>query len=329
MDNKIYDEERFNRIERFLCDQMSPEEEKDFMKDMKTDKVLREDARMMALMIKTMNQTRQREEEHIVRMVRHYEKTGRRATAIRPELKTQSHYAPEPKIQFDIEEEAKPEAEPCRKAETCPNTTTTEATISTEQPQKQRSRLVRFMRWAAPVAAMLVLVFGATWFLRHNNAAKESEMVANVPAKQAVKGKKEQARQEEQKTGENVMAMDGEDATAAAADEPVYSGGTLPEIANKPESGVEKMLANIDNQILEQEQMLPVINELQDILDGIKAGKEEYAQYEPYKEKIEWRLTAALAKEGEGCVAKDVVDEMASEGSVIAEMLRKQYQCKE
>ena len=55
MENKDNSE----RIERFLREQMSPEENDAFLNDLKNDKDLREEAQMMALMIKEMKAGRQ------------------------------------------------------------------------------------------------------------------------------------------------------------------------------------------------------------------------------------------------------------------------------
>lgn len=50
------------RIERFLRDQMSPEENQAFLDDLKSDKELREEAQIMALLIKGMKEEQSREE---------------------------------------------------------------------------------------------------------------------------------------------------------------------------------------------------------------------------------------------------------------------------
>ena len=50
------------RIERFLRDQMSPEENQTFLEDLKSDKKLLEEAQMMALLIKGMKEEQAKEE---------------------------------------------------------------------------------------------------------------------------------------------------------------------------------------------------------------------------------------------------------------------------
>ena len=50
------DKDNSERIERFLREQMTPEENESFLNDLKSDKDLREEAQMMALMIKEMKE---------------------------------------------------------------------------------------------------------------------------------------------------------------------------------------------------------------------------------------------------------------------------------
>ena len=59
MENKDNSE----RIERFLREQMTPEESEAFMNDLKKDKELREEAQMMALLIKEMKEEQAKENE--------------------------------------------------------------------------------------------------------------------------------------------------------------------------------------------------------------------------------------------------------------------------
>lgn len=61
MENKDNSE----RIERFLREQMSPEENEAFLNDLKNDKDLREEAQMMALMIKEMKEEQIKQSEKL------------------------------------------------------------------------------------------------------------------------------------------------------------------------------------------------------------------------------------------------------------------------
>ena len=65
MENKDNSE----RIERFLREQMSPEENDAFLNDLKNDKDLREEAQMMALMIKEMKEEQARQSEKLTENV--------------------------------------------------------------------------------------------------------------------------------------------------------------------------------------------------------------------------------------------------------------------
>jgi len=53
------------RIERYLREQMTPEENEEFLNDLRNDKVLREEAQMMALMIKGMKEEQAKQDEAI------------------------------------------------------------------------------------------------------------------------------------------------------------------------------------------------------------------------------------------------------------------------
>ena len=98
MENKDNSE----RIERFLREQMSPEENDAFLNDLKNDKDLREEAQMMALMIKEMK------EEQI-------KQSG--------------------KLTEDV---------------------------LAEEKQAKKARIISMVRWPLSIAAMFILIFGAT-----------------------------------------------------------------------------------------------------------------------------------------------------------------------
>lgn len=57
------------RIERYLREQMTPEENKAFLNDLQTDKVLREEAQIMALLIKEMKEEQARHDEAITQEI--------------------------------------------------------------------------------------------------------------------------------------------------------------------------------------------------------------------------------------------------------------------
>lgn len=90
------------RIERFLREQMSPEENEAFLNDLKIDKDLREEAQMMALMIKEMKEEQARQSEKL-----------------------------------------------------------TEDVLA-EDKKTKKAKIVRMVRWSLSIAAMFILIFGAT-----------------------------------------------------------------------------------------------------------------------------------------------------------------------
>ena len=78
MENKDNSE----RIERFLREQMSPEENEAFLNDLKSDNDLREEAQMMALMIKEMKEKQARQSEKLTADVLAEEKQAKKAKTI-------------------------------------------------------------------------------------------------------------------------------------------------------------------------------------------------------------------------------------------------------
>ena len=90
------------RIERFLREQMSPEENDAFLNDLKNDKDLREEAQMMALMIKEMKEEQIKQSEKL-----------------------------------------------------------TEDVLA-EEKQAKTARIISMVRWPLSIAAMFILIFGAT-----------------------------------------------------------------------------------------------------------------------------------------------------------------------
>lgn len=70
------------RIDRFLREQMSPEENEAFLNDLRNDKNLREEAQMMALMIKEMKEEQARQSEKLTEDVLAEEKQAKKAKTI-------------------------------------------------------------------------------------------------------------------------------------------------------------------------------------------------------------------------------------------------------
>lgn len=91
-----------DRIDNYLADQMTPEENDAFLNDLRNDKDLREDAQMMALMIKEMK-----------------------------------------------EEQAKQDSEVIEE-------------VLLSQKQDKKAKTISMIRWSLSIAAMFILIFGAT-----------------------------------------------------------------------------------------------------------------------------------------------------------------------
>lgn len=104
------------RIERFLREQMSPEENDAFLNDLKNDKDLREEAQMMALMIKEMKEEQIKQSEKL----------------------TEDVFA--------------------------------------EEKQAKKARIISMVRWPLSIAAMFILIFGATLLW---NRQSDSEILFN------------------------------------------------------------------------------------------------------------------------------------------------------
>jgi hypothetical protein len=90
MENKDNSE----RIERYLREQMTPEENDAFLNELRNDKDLREEAQMMALMIKGMKEEQARQDAEVIEGVR----KGLAAASIGLGGTTPSSPAPKPQI---------------------------------------------------------------------------------------------------------------------------------------------------------------------------------------------------------------------------------------
>lgn len=74
------------RIERFLREQMSPEENNAFLNDLRNDKELREEAQMMALMIKEMKEEQAKQDAELTEKVFASNKRARIVSLVRRSL---------------------------------------------------------------------------------------------------------------------------------------------------------------------------------------------------------------------------------------------------
>ena len=71
------------RIERYLREQMTPEENEAFLNDLRNDKDLREEARMMALLIKDMKEEQAKQDAEITEKVYAFKKKNKPISIVR------------------------------------------------------------------------------------------------------------------------------------------------------------------------------------------------------------------------------------------------------
>lgn len=170
------------RIERYLREQMSPEENDAFLNDLQNDKELREEAQMMALMIQGMK-----------------------------------------------EEQARQDA------------ATTDKVLATDKSAKKPAAIIRRLRWPLSIAAMFILVFGASLLWnRQSDTQSDTDKLFNK----------------------------------------YYSSYTIDHgpIKGGDNSNVEKELAELFNQIGTAKDVAPIIDKLQIIYDSIDS-EYEYSLY--------------------------------------------------
>lgn len=109
------------RIERYLTEQMTPEENEAFLNDLRNDKELREEAQMMAMAIKEVKEKQAMQDAEIIEEV-----LASNGTAFTP------------------------------------------AVAASTAVGVTGGKTIRLVRWAASIAAMFVLIFGATHIYRMN-----------------------------------------------------------------------------------------------------------------------------------------------------------------
>ena len=91
-----------DRIDNYLADQMTPEEKDDFLNDLRNDKDLREEAQMMALMIKKMKEEQAQQDSEVI------------------------------------------------------------GEVLASKEQDKKAKTISIIRWSLSIAAMFILIFGAT-----------------------------------------------------------------------------------------------------------------------------------------------------------------------
>lgn len=97
--------DKSNRIERYLTNQMTPEENEAFINDLKNDKELREEAQMLAMLIKDMKEEQAKQDNEVIEEV---------------------------------------------------------------LAAKKKAKIIQMTRWAFSIAALFILIFGATHIYQMN-----------------------------------------------------------------------------------------------------------------------------------------------------------------
>lgn len=198
------------RIERFLREQMSLEENEAFLNDLRIDKDLREEALMMALMIKEMKEDQARQSEKL----------------------TQD--------------------------------------VLAEEKQAKMAKMIRMIRWPLSIAALFILIFGATLLW---NRQSDTDKLFN------------------------------EYYSSYTIDHGPIKGGN--------NSNVEEELAVLFNQVGTEKNLSIVIDKLQKIYDSIDS---EY-EYSLFTDDIAWYLALAYLKDGKPEKAKELLNQLASNGN--------------
>ena len=213
MENKDNSE----RIERFLREQMSPEENEAFLNDLRTDKSLREEAQMMALLVKDMK-----------------------------------------------EEQAKE------------NTEITENVFAT----KKKAKNISIVRWTLSVAAVFLLIFGATTLWNKQGMHSDTDVLF---------------------------------AQADALFVQYYSYDVTSPRGGGDET-INTELAKLYSKVGTDKDIFPVISRLQTIYDNVQSGNEDYLDYGDYNREIAWYLALAYIKDHNLDKAKELLKPLAEEG---------------
>lgn len=250
------------RIERYLTGQMTLEESEVFLADLKTDKALREEAQMMAMMFQAMNDEQE-------------------------------------KLDAEVIEEVRAERDQAK------------------EMASSRARRISLFKWAASIAAVVLVIFGVTQFYKSN------------------------------KSGELIASADSI-ATVADSTEILLAQATIDEVFNKyyspyqmtvsrgaDDEKVLKELAELYNKVGSEKDLAPVIEILEEklnichpCLDENKpqGNNFEYAKYKYYENDIAWYLALAYLKNNEKGKAEMLLNNLAADGNAQAESLLKELE---
>ena len=260
------------RIERFLRNEMSAEDSEAFIRDLKNDPALLEEAQMMAMLIKVMKEEQAKQDEEMKEIAKSEDDSG---TVIIPMVKNP----------------AANDTHVIAAAENTPAAATGDVSVPAAARRKHR-----WILWAASVAVMLVLVFGAIKLFNSKTDQPEPVMAEKKQTK-----KKKTPKLPPQRIEESNAAEDPSKKTEENKDEEndvTMEGGSLIEInvGTGEDNHIRGLLAEFDQRLKTETNLGPVIDSLQHILNNIHAHNEDYALYEQYEQRITRMLYEAYVK---------------------------------
>ena len=258
----MVNDNNIERIERYLTGQMSPEESDVFLADLKKDKQLREEAQMMALMVKEIKKNQAIQDSEVIDEVR----------------------------------------------------------IGQEKMKASaRARRIRLFKWAASIAAVVLVVIGVTIF---NKSYKTGGLLASADSIEVAAD-----------SVETLIAQ----ATIDKVFNKYYSPFQMTVSRGADDEKVLKELADLYNKVGTEKELAPVIEELEKrygfchvSFDINPQDKEalEYADYvyshQPYENDIAWYLALAYLKNNEPDKAKKLLKPLADDGNAQAQQLLKE-----
>ena len=265
------------RIERFLRNEMSAEDSEAFIRDLKNDPALLEEAQMMAMLIKVMKEEQAKQDEEMKEIAKSEDDSG---TVIIPMVKN-------------------------------PAANDTHVIAAAENTPAAARRKHRWILWAASVAAMLVLVFGAIKLFNSKTDQPEPVMAEKKQTK-----KKKTPKLPPQIIEERNAAEAPSKKTEENKDEEndvTMEGGSLIEInvGTGEDNHIRGLLAEFDQRLKTETNLGPVIDSLQLILNNIHSHNEDYALYAQYEQRITRMLYDAYVKTDDKNMALEMQKNLA------------------
>ena len=203
------------RIEKFLREQMTPEENEAFLNDLRNDMDLREEAQMTALMIKEMKEEQAKKSE---------------------------------KLREDV---------------------------LAEEKQSKKAKKVSMVRWSLSIAAMFILIFGATLLWNRQSDTDKLFNECYIPY--------------------DVQEVQGEP-------------------RGEEDLAIKEELISLYNKVGTEDDVTPIINRLQTIYDNILSNNVDYTEYSYDEKNIVLYLALAYIKNDDLDKAKSLLRPYAESG---------------